>query len=129
MVLSEKVKNEVVELNKINLAIDQQMQRIKMLNIVKERNDHFQKTLNGQQQFNNELANDHKQKTKALQTKGGGKDEKDEGGGGGMVKYEADQQATQLLSNVVNFRLGQTLDEVRSNAMILSGIAQPSTQV
>lgn len=46
-----------------------------------------------------------------------------------MVKYEADQQATQLLSNVVNFRLGQTLDEVRSNAMILSGIAQPSTQV
>lgn len=96
-----------------------------MLNMVKERNDHFQKTLNNQKQFNNELANDHKQKTKALQFKGEN-NEKDEGGGG-VVKYEADQQATQLLSNVVNFRLGQTLDEVRSNAMILSGIAQPST--
>lgn len=96
-----------------------------MLNMVKERNDHFQKTLNNQKQFNNELANDYKQKTKALQFKGEN-NEKDEGGGG-VVKYEADQQATQLLSNVVNFRLGQTLDEVRSNAMILSGIAQPST--
>lgn len=59
-----------------------------MLNLVKERNDHFQKNLKNQQQFNNELANDHKQKTNALQNKGE-KNEKEDNGGG-AVKYEAD---------------------------------------
>jgi len=35
----------------------------------------------------------------------------------------------QLLNDVVNFRLGQTIDDVRGNAVILSGIAQPSPHI
>lgn len=44
-----------------------------------------------------------------------------------QIKFETDPQVIQLLNDVVNFRLGQTIDEVRANAVILSGIAAPST--
>lgn len=44
-----------------------------------------------------------------------------------QIKYETDPQVIQLLNDVVNFRLGQTIDEVRANAVILSGIAAPSS--
>ena len=43
--------------------------------------------------------------------------------------YNADPQATQILQEVIDFRLGQTLDEVRGNAAILSGITKPSNQI
>ena len=43
------------------------------------------------------------------------------------VRYEPDPQAIDYLNQVINFRLGQTLDDVRSNAMILSGISRPIT--
>ena len=45
------------------------------------------------------------------------------------LHYTPDPQATQILQEVVDFRLGQTLDEVRGNAAILSGIAKPSIQI
>lgn len=34
-----------------------------------------------------------------------------------------------MLHEIENFRLGQTLDEVRSSAQILSGIARPSQKI
>jgi hypothetical protein len=39
------------------------------------------------------------------------------------VVYEADQQIMQRIQDVVSFRLGHTIDDVRGNAQILSGIA------
>ena len=42
-----------------------------------------------------------------------------------QLEEETDPQVIQLLNEVSAFRLGQTLDEVRGNAMILSGIAKP----
>lgn len=45
------------------------------------------------------------------------------------MKFRSDPQAIQYLKEVANFRLGQTLDEVRSQPTILSGIAQPSSFV
>ena len=44
-------------------------------------------------------------------------------GGENSVKIDQDPQVMQLLNDVVNFRLGQTIDDVRGNAVILSGIA------
>ena len=51
--------------------------------------------------------------------------QKEEGG----ILYQADPQITQRIQEVIKFKLGQTIDDVRGNAQILSGIAQPSTQV
>jgi hypothetical protein len=39
--------------------------------------------------------------------------------------YETDPQAISLINDVQNFRLGQTIDNVRRSAMILSGISAP----
>jgi len=46
-------------------------------------------------------------------------------GAGEPLKYDPDPDVVQLLKQVVEFRLGQTIDEVRGDAVILSGIAQP----
>ena len=59
----------------------------------------------------------------ALQQTKGGQSENDE------LAFDTDPYIIQKLNDVVNFRLGQTLDEVRGNAMILSGIAAPVRQV
>ena len=44
------------------------------------------------------------------------------------IDYEKDPMVVSLLNKVHQFRLGQTLDEVKGSAQILSGIAVPPTQ-
>ena len=46
-----------------------------------------------------------------------------------VSRYDCDPQAIQYLNQVVQFRLGQTLDDVRGDATILSGISKPITQL
>lgn len=93
------------------------------------RNVEYNKNIKRQQVFNNDLANEHKSKTtKMAQDDQDDNDpnmQKEEGG----ILYQADPQITQRIQEVIKFKLGQTIDDVRGNAQILSGIAQPSTQV
>jgi len=86
------VHEEVADLNRLNLAIDQQQKRINMLNMVRQRNLHFSKNLKSQQQFNNQLAAEHKQRTNNLHqglSKGGTAAEA-EADQPGNIKYDTD---------------------------------------
>ena len=77
--------------------------------MIKERDQHYKKNLQGQQQFNNQLAADHKQQTDKIRAAVGGRaaDADDPVAGAEQaVKYDSDPQVIQLLNDVVNFRLG-----------------------
>ena len=52
-----------MDLNKLNSDIDDQIYKIKMLKQVMSRTVEYKKNIKRQVQFNNDLANDHKQKT------------------------------------------------------------------
>ena len=52
-----------MELNRLNQQIESEQDRIQKLLTIKERDEHYQKNLKQQQQFNSALAVDHKAQT------------------------------------------------------------------
>jgi hypothetical protein len=95
----------------------------------------YQKELKNQQWSNQEMATTHKVKTNEMLRDvdvhvNDEKRESDEEIDHKKleIEYEQDPLAISILNKVSEFRLGQTLDDVKGNAQILSGIAVPPTQ-
>lgn len=107
-VLEKKVAAEVKELNDIHHLIMLQEERIRRLNEVKERNQHYAKIVSGQSRFNPQLSQEHRAKTNNM--KGaidkGGDGEAEDNEGEHQIKYEMDPVCVQILKDVQAFRLG-----------------------
>lgn len=66
-ILTKKVNDEIKDLNRANRKIDEQIRKIQILKQVMGRNVAYKKNIKRQQEFNNDLANDHKSNTLKMQ--------------------------------------------------------------